>query len=273
MQDMFKDDITQSIAKTVSDVLEGKVKKEEMDPTDHVKNKDGQFVVVDANGEDVKAFGKKDEADAYAKKNHEALMAVKKESPEEPKPAGEKKFKDAHKVKKSGEKEDGTVVKEESTISIDYMHKIEEKLKPGKGKTSLDIDYIGDKDLTKKLEKKFKVKIKITGQTTADVSGDKKMLLAFLKSDAFLMDDDDVEEYYPELLESKQVLPEEDKENGYMNLPEEDLSPKQKEYQKVFKAAMKKFGVKSPADFKDDAKKKEFFDYIDKNYKAEKEED
>ena len=277
MQNMFNDDITQSIAKTVSDVLEGKKEvKEKMDPRDHVKNKDGQFVVVDANGDDVKAFGKKGEAEAYAIKNHESLMAVKKESPEEPKPAGEKKFKAMHKIKKSGETEGGTVVKEsieESTISIDYMHKIEEKLKPGRGKSTLDIDYIGDKDLTKKLEKKFKIKFKQTGSTTADVSGEKKMLLAFMKSDAYLMDDGDIEELYPELLESKQILPEEDKENGYVNLPIEELSDKQKEYQKVFKAAMKKFGVKSPADFKDDAKKKEFFDYIDKNYTAEKESD
>lgn len=35
------------------------------------------------------------------------------------------------------------------------------------------------------------------------------------------------------------------------------------EYQAFFKKAMKKFGVKSPNDFKDDAKKKEFFSYIE----------
>ena len=269
MQNMFNDDITQSIAKTVSDVLEGK----KVDVSDYVKqNKDGQFEVVDAKGNVLKSFGRKDEAEGFAFKNLSKIQEV-----EEPRPEGEKKFKAMHKVKKSGEKEDGSVMKEETiaeeTISIDYMHKIEEKLKPGRGKTTLDIDYIGDKDLTKKLEKKFKIKIKNTGQTTADISGEKKMLLAFMKSDAYLMDDEDIEELYPELLESKQVLPEEDKENGYVNLPIEELSDKQKEYQKVFKAAMKKFGVKSPADFKDEEKKKEFFDYIDKNYKADKESD
>lgn len=42
------------------------------------------------------------------------------------------------------------------------------------------------------------------------------------------------------------------------------------EYQKFFKAALKKFDIKSPADL-DDAKKKEFFDYIDSNYKAKNE--
>lgn len=46
-----------------------------------------------------------------------------------------------------------------------------------------------------------------------------------------------------------------------------------KEYQDFFNAALKKFGVNSPADFKSDEEKKEFFDYIDKNYKGEKEED
>ena len=55
--------------------------------------------------------------------------------------------------------------------------------------------------------------------------------------------------------------------NGYVNIPIEELSDKQKEYQKVFKASMKKFGVKSPAELKGD-KKKEFFDYVDKNYDA-----
>ena len=41
------------------------------------------------------------------------------------------------------------------------------------------------------------------------------------------------------------------------------------EYEKFFKASLKKFGVDSPADFKSDEEKKKFFDYIDKNYKGE----
>ena len=44
------------------------------------------------------------------------------------------------------------------------------------------------------------------------------------------------------------------------------------EYEKFFNSALKKFGVDSPADFKDDAKKKEFFNYVDKNYKGDHEE-
>ena len=44
-------------------------------------------------------------------------------------------------------------------------------------------------------------------------------------------------------------------------------------YQKFFEKALDKFGVNSPADFKDEEKKKEFFDYVDANYKADNETD
>ena len=136
----------------------------------------------------------------------------------------------------------------ESTITID--------------EAKIDVDYIGDNDLSKKLEKKFKVKIKSTGNTTADVSGSNANLIKFLKSDAYLMDNDEIEELFPELME--EVEPKEDE----AKLKE---SEKQKAYQKFFNAALKKFGVESPGDL-DDSKKKEFFNYIDKNYKSKAEE-
>ena len=43
------------------------------------------------------------------------------------------------------------------------------------------------------------------------------------------------------------------------------------DYEEFFQAALKKFGVESPDDFKTDEKKKEFFDYVDKNWKGDKE--
>lgn len=43
------------------------------------------------------------------------------------------------------------------------------------------------------------------------------------------------------------------------------------EYQTFFKKAMDKFKISTPADLKDPVRKKEFFDYIDKNYKAKDE--
>ena len=266
------------IASAVSDVLEGKQKKEysmpmkpredeydakddhTMDPTSHVKkDKDsGMFGVYNMKGKKVAEFKTKDEADAYAKKNHDALM--KKESPEEPRSKGERDFKDKHTVKKSGKRMDGSDIKEEVTVTLELA----EAMKPGRGKTKLDIDFIGDKALAKKAEKKYKIKIKQTGRTTADVSGEKKNIVGFMKDpDIMGMDDMDLEDLYPELYEATKAM-------GYMDVEEgEELSDKQKKYQAFFKKALKKFGVESPAEL-DDAKKKEFFNFIDKNYDAGK---
>ena len=43
-------------------------------------------------------------------------------------------------------------------------------------------------------------------------------------------------------------------------------------YQKFFNKALKKFKIDSPADLKDDEAKKKFYDYIDKNWKGDHEE-
>ena len=51
----------------------------------------------------------------------------------------------------------------------------------------------------------------------------------------------------------------------------EEKSGDKEAYQKFFNSALKKFGAKSPAELKGD-KKKEFFDYIDKNWTADHEE-
>jgi hypothetical protein len=45
------------------------------------------------------------------------------------------------------------------------------------------------------------------------------------------------------------------------------------DYEAFFQSAMKKFGINSPDELKDDEKKKAFFNYVDKNYKAKKETD
>ena len=44
------------------------------------------------------------------------------------------------------------------------------------------------------------------------------------------------------------------------------------EYEKFFSASLKKFGVSSPDELEGE-KKTEFFDYVDKNWKAENETD
>ena len=52
--------------------------KEEMDPTDHVKEKDGKFCVYNADGSIAKEFDNKKDADEYAIANHDKLMATAK---------------------------------------------------------------------------------------------------------------------------------------------------------------------------------------------------
>lgn len=51
------------------------------------------------------------------------------------------------------------------------------------------------------------------------------------------------------------------------------VQEEQTAYQKFFDAALQKYGVSSPADFKSDEEKKEFFDYVDKNWDADNETD
>lgn len=223
----FNDKETQSIAATVSDVLEGKVKKE-MKKKKDVKEVEQPRVPSDKNG------------------------------PE----SGEVDFKKKHKVKKVGAKSDldGTDLQKEEasevTISIDEKS----RLKSGKGKGKADIDYIGSTDLSKKLEKKYKIKIKPTGQTMADVMGDKKNLLNFL-SDYMMLDDEDIEELYPEVLEAKVEEKVEKEEVA------DEQTEKQKKYQEFFQKALQRFKVKSPAELDKEGRKK-FFDYVDKNYDA-----
>ena len=65
-------------------------------------------------------------------------------------------------------------------------------------------------------------------------------------------------------------------ENSILNVWSEAASKvkegSKEEYEKFFNSALKKFKIDSPADLKTDAKKKEFFNYVDKNYKAKEEE-
>jgi len=149
------------IASVVKDVLEGKAVKKEM-----MKKKKG----------DVKEV-------------------------EEPRPEGEKQFKKKHVIKKSGEKEDGTVTKEAASP--------EEK-------AQLGLKHAKEKEALKK--KHDQEKERLAAQE---------------------------------------------------NVKEES---KKEKYQKFFQAALKKFGVKSPAELDGD-KKKEFFDYVDKNYEGDNEAD
>ena len=76
-----------------------------------------------------------------------------------------------------------------------------------------------------------------------------------------------------ELTGSPAALKKGGKKFGWDQQVEKVNEGSKEEYQKFFNAAMKKFGIDSPADLKSDEEKKKFFDYVDKNYKGEKDEE
>jgi len=288
----LNDSITKSVAASVSDVVEGKTKKEEVKYPHMMYSPEGEEVEVKDKAEHEK----------YAEKGYTHEKPEVKEV-EEPRAKGEKEFKAKHPVKKSGEKEDGTVVKE-MTITLD-----EAKLKAGKGKTNVDIDHTGEG--IPAASKKYKLKFK-KHRNGFDVSGEKKNILAYLQSKEYDMDSDDIEELFPELLEGNMAYenalvkkavkiassmggamtpavkkieklkkglsdhPEVKKALQLANEANEKVEVKtesdKEKYQRFFQSALKKFGVKSPAELEGE-KKKEFFDYVDKNYEADNEED
>ena len=61
-----------------------------------------------------------------------------------------------------------------------------------------------------------------------------------------------------------------DKPHKHPHPPVDEASGDKEAYQKFFNAALKKFGVKSPAELKGDQKKK-FYDYIDKGWEGDNE--
>lgn len=303
----LNDSITKSVAASVSDVVEGKAKKED-DFKPHMmydpKTGKGYKAEKPEDHERMKKMG-------YTHEKPEKVDEV--DEPNKPsgklgQDSGERDFKGKHKAKKSGEKEDGTVVKE-MTITLD-----EAKLKAGRGKASVDIDHTGEG--IPAASKKYKLKFK-KHRNGYDVSGEKKNILAYLQSKEYDMDSDDIEELFPELMEGNMAYEnalvkkaikiassmggamtpavkkieklkkglsdhpdvkaalkaanEEKEDDKEEEKPVKVESDKEK-YQRFFQAALKKFGVKSPAEL-DGAKKKEFFDYVDKNYEADNEAD
>tara|TARA_B100000927_G_scaffold154355_1_gene124404 strand:- start:12 stop:902 length:891 start_codon:yes stop_codon:yes gene_type:complete len=116
-------------------------KDHDMNPTSHVKKeKDGKFCVYNVKGEKVKQFDTKPEADAYAKKNHDALM---KEAMD---PVDKKELKGKHKDRKDKDIDnDGDV-----DSSDKFLHKrrkaITKAMKKGKDKE-------GDVEMNPKLDK------------------------------------------------------------------------------------------------------------------------
>jgi hypothetical protein len=188
----INDKETLSIAAAVSDVLEGKkVKKEEAKYPHDMWSPEGDKEVA------------KDEAEhkALAKKGY---THDKPEVDEvaEPVAKGEKDFKDKHKVKKSGEKEDGTVVKEK---------KVDEVLGFNKDNPKKDEEDKEDDDKEVKKEgNKFTMAL-----AQARKAGDKDFVVSGKK---YKVEDYDEDEDDKEEVEERSMTPMKDKFGPDKNL-------------------------------------------------------
>ena len=303
----ISDKETLSIATAVSDVLEGKSKVQKMDPKKHVsKDKEsGAFCVYNSAGKKVKEFESNEEAEKYAIDNHDDLM----KEVAEPEAKGEKDFKAKHKIKKSGEKEDGTVVKE--VLGVDEKYR-DPKLPPiprTDHQLQIAIDTVKNRHKGMKstrghsspeeAEKKLRTKYKYTDKMIAKLKEEEsveeaksKFSKALLKkaTDTALKMSGNMTGAVKEIEKMKKGLSKDKEVAAALQLANEEVSEAilvaaheinetktkvqedKKRYQKFFNSALKKFGVNSPAELKGD-KKKEFFDYVDKNYEAGKEAD
>jgi len=298
----INDKETLSIAAAVSDVLEGKkVKKEETKYPHDMWSPEGEKAVA------------KDEAEhkALAKKGY-SHDKPEVDEVAEPVAKGEKDFKAKHKIKKSGEKEDGTVVKEKKTNEVLGFDK--------------DNKHDGDEDEKKDVKKDVKKEgNKFTmALNAARKNGDDEFVVAGKK---YKVEDYDEDEDDKEEVEERSMTPMKDKFGPDKNLVKKavalalkmsgnmtgatkkiekmqkglskdkevaaalqlaneevteavvqeaiemnEADDKKAKYKAFFDKALNKFGVKSPAELKGD-KKKEFFDYVDANYEAENESD
>jgi len=251
---MFNDDITKSIASTVRDVLEGKpavIKEEVKYPHDMFHPKTGEKEVAN-NEKEHNAL----DAKGYTHKKNEVAQP-QKPSGKLGQDSGEKDFADKHKGKKVGEKEDGTVVKEALGFKEKKLVRDLEKAIEKTGDLIKKIsDDIEDSDSYQELSQ---------GQNALEygIRHLEDDLDESVNESTITIDENEIEDTFSKEL-GEEVEPEEDE----AKLKE---SEKQKAYQKFFNAALKKFGVDSPGDL-DDSKKKEFFNYIDKNYKSKAEE-
>jgi hypothetical protein len=94
------------------------------------------------------------------------------------------------------------VNEQEITLSLDESVLVEKlRLRNPNKLATIDIDYIGSSSDINQSQREYNIKIKKTGRQMADVTGKKGDIVKFLQGDAYAMDDEDIEEIFPELLE------------------------------------------------------------------------
>ena len=147
--------------------------------------------------------------EAYQKFFNSILKKFGVDSPSELKGDKKKEFFDAIDKGWDGDNEKAESVSEAS------------KLKGGRGKAEIDINWMGDKKDAKFAATKYKIKIKTTSNG-AILSGDKQKILAYLQGKDYDMDAEDIEDLYPELMETYDDPDDYESEKDVTLNPDED---------------------------------------------------
>ena len=129
----------------------------------------------------------------------------------------DKKEKDRERLKKAKErlaaqkqkKKDAKAKARKESVELDETIRfyLGEALKAGKGKRSVEINFNGNTADVKSAEKKYKLKFKM-GKYGAEITGDKKNILAYLQSADYGLEDEDILDTYSEILETYDKLDE-----------------------------------------------------------------
>ena len=256
---------------------------EEMDPTDHVSKKDGKFVVVNKDGKTVKSFDSKDKADEYAKANHDKLMEEAEEV-QEAKKLSSKEEAVVLKLMSSTKTAQEAAKKVEKQMKIPYKEALEivrnvmKQYESVEESTDLEEAFkrIPGNMINNELPRAAKdLESVIRGLKSGNDFNEKafnKVLAALnsiKKSAKSFKSEDDVTKPYQYRADPRY------KSEQYESVEEVALDEASKEgdkaaYKAFFNKAMKKFGINDITDLKGD-KKKEFFDYVDANWKADNE--
>lgn len=302
----LKDDATLSIAAAVSDVLEGKVKEEGKYPHDMFHPETGEKKVAKDEAEhkaladkgythdkpevdevaEPKAKGEKDFKDKHTVKKTYGPGTVKEEA------AIAIKLLESVLVEALDRRKEEKLYKD-IYRAIDKLAKLTDKMPEElEGEEGYDevvaamnsleygIRYYPDalkayfennesvKEVTSKfpkalLKKATDLALKMGGNMTGAVNKIEKMKKG-------LSDDPEVKAALQ--MANEEVTGSVMDEAYTMNEAKSKMAEDKERYQKFFKSALKKFGVTSPGELEGE-KKKEFFNYVDKNYEADNETD
>ena len=100
-----------------------------------------------------------------------------------------------------------------------------------KTQAAIDVDWASEmKNLDKELSKEYGISIKDNGRMEAKIVGDKKKILKFLRSADYDMDQEDIEDLFPELFTEKYNIEIDGNQNPYKDADKSKLEKLKKSF-------------------------------------------